>query len=455
MLSYVIELRETAASNINDVNWLNRRATRETDMTNDLANVNNGTNCDRLLYHTKAERNKYYWNNGSQTSYIRYGEVPTISTDPQQLVSHSFVLNYHGQHNSGSSWNENAAIRPGNYLHARIYTLLENKFTDDPTVSYKGETENGIHFDDVLSFSEITPEPPNVTHITLGLVLADGDLALLEGTPVIPVTPIVTEVIQFNSEGMLKVPSDTAKRANLKVNPDNDGYETVTIREYQLDGKCAIDTGGRSYEFQELDVDIPIYVDKLSRAINETEKNAITTTNVDGRDRLKLVDFAKTDADIQTLLDSRQTLSDPVDVFFLDIVDQLINTESYGAVFIPSKILMVASTEEPTTYQLQTRVKFFKNKIPPESVGDDNQEYNSNYLQESDVSNLQSSIGFINNQSQILCRLKPNGVEKNLHNRLFVYNGGYYDNPIASITKKRDVLLSLFTGYIYYKKTSN
>jgi hypothetical protein len=178
MLSYVIELRETAASNINDVNWLNRRATRETDMTNDLANVNNGTNCDRLLYHTKAERNKYYWNNGSQTSYIRYGEVPTISTDPQQLVSHSFVLNYHGQHNSGSSWNENAAIRPGNYLHARIYTLLENKFTDDPTVSYKGETENGIHFDDVLSFSEITPEPPNVTHITLGLVLADGDLAL-------------------------------------------------------------------------------------------------------------------------------------------------------------------------------------------------------------------------------------------------------------------------------------
>ena len=440
ILSYVIELRETATSDISEVNWLNRRATSQTDMTNDLANMDNSTNCDRLLYHTKAERNQYYWNNGSETSYIRYGEVPITSTDPQQLVSYSFVLNYYGQPNSGSSWNADAAIRPGNYLHARIYTLLENQFTDNPTVSNKGETENGIHFDDVLSFSEITPEPPNVTHITLGLVLADGDLELLEGTPVIPVAPIDMEVMRFNSERMLKVPSDPAKRANLNVNPHNDGFQNVKIREYKLDDDCAVDTGGRSYQLQlELDVDIPIYVDKSSRPFNNTDKNAIITTNVDGRNLLKLVDFAKTDEEIKTILNSRQTLSNPVDVFFLDIVDQLINTASYGAVFIPSTILLIESSDGRTNpYQLHTRVKFFQNKILPGSVGDNNQEYDdSDYTQESNLSNLQSSIGFIDDQSQISCRLKPNGETRRLRNRLLVYNGGYYDNPIASLTKKK------------------
>ena len=232
-LSYVIELRETATSNINYVNWLNRGATSPDDMTDELANVDNGTGCDRLLYHTKADRNQDYWNNGSQTSYVRYCEVPTISTDPQQLVSYSFVLNYYGQE-SGSSWNTNAAIRPGNYLHARIYTLLENQFTDVPTVSSGGETENGVHFDDVLSFSEITPEPPNVTHMTIGLVLADGDLELLEGTPVIPVASIVTEVLRVDSERMLKVPLSSSKQANLQVDPDNNGFQNVVIGEYDL-----------------------------------------------------------------------------------------------------------------------------------------------------------------------------------------------------------------------------
>jgi hypothetical protein len=130
-------------------------------------------------------------------------------------------------------------------------------------------------------------------------------------------------------------------------------------------------------------------------------------------------------------------------------------------VFIPSKILMItrSNTDEPTTneYQLQTHVKFFKNLIPSDSVGDQNQEYtDSDYTQAPSLYNLQRSIGFMGDQSQISCNIiigSESGPSSNPISLLKKYNGGYYDHPIASINKG-NVLENLFTGYIYYKKTS-
>ena len=484
-LSYVIELREASTANIAEVGFINRGGVANT-VTNALKVKDNAsTNCDRLLYHTHAGLNNSQSNGTGDGAFLRYGELPLVTTDEQNIVSYSFVLHYYPT-KGDTSWNTDAAIRPGNYLHARIYTLLENHMSDVPSVSQERKTENGVHFDDVLSFAEITPQPPTVTNITLGLVMADGDLedleaalpvTLLEGQEVAETNPVVTLVFRADGgEKMLKVPS-SARKSNLNRIPqqnrfpnadeDGDGYMNVSVSRHNTmqDDKgqqCVVGTSGGG-EYGQTNIltseDIPTYFRVLSTlyTFNETQLNNIEK-QVIRSDKLWLVyNFYKTTPQVQAMLATNEPVDlDPVNRFFFQCIKRLVNNGNMGALFIPSKILMVKNKNK-NEYQFETYIKQFGNKIPSGSTGTQNEtEYNNNvsqYTQTSNTQNLQKSIGFVGNQQSLTCRVeKLRSRSRELSNSEKMYSGGYYDDPIRNVFIPNH-LQQLFTGYIYYKTT--
>lgn len=457
VLTYVIELREASTPEVDKVNFIGRGGDVDTipEALKDTDNL--GSSCDRLLYHTHAILNSTRINNADGTSFLHFGESPTVTTNSHGVVLHSFILNYYGA-DSGNSWNENAAIRPGNYIHVKMYSLLESPTSSAPKVS-QNETANGIHFNDILSFSEITPIPPTVTKMTLGLVVVDGGLAMLEGTQVIETPAIITEIKQAGSiELMLKVPSGT-KENNLRNTPD-----VITVKEYTIESNCLRQVAGQTDYESTNPIDgkkVPKY-DRVVGAVFE-DKNTINPDYIDNstewNKKWLVTNFKKTDDEILSLRDDRYNIiNNPVDQFFLSIIDRLLLNSDVGAIFIPSTVLLFERTtiDGDTQYQLQTHITTFTTQIPDEGFGNHNEiEYKDNiseYTQTSNEDNLRTSIGFVDNQRRLSCWRDVNNTTHSLHTDKNKYYGGYYDNLIAGITNKTR-LKRLFTGHIYYKIT--
>lgn len=212
-ITYVIELRESDSSELNvSFDWVQYNIQEPSTPSDQLRRENN----DPLVPEKTLENNfygsgnlsrlLYYTHSASNSLGTFYGETPDLVTSISGVPRYFFTLRYNYEDTPSLNWNTNSKLKIGNYIHARITTILTNEY-NDINKSEPSFLRRGKKFNDLLSLSALQPEAPRVLTMSIGVVLGEDALVQLHGNS----RPIDESLrrIGFESseeEGYLKVP---------------------------------------------------------------------------------------------------------------------------------------------------------------------------------------------------------------------------------------------------------
>jgi hypothetical protein len=486
-LSYIIELRETEESESNQVAWTDwenlNNAALPHNPYDQLAQMNNdrtqtqtqktsihnfyGSNkkLSRLLYYTMALENSFE---------NLYGEVPTIVKTGEDL-RHIFFLSYSANAPIGTqrNWNQNAKVRVGNYIHARITTVLKNNYGQTKTSDQ--DYARGVEFNDLLSISQIAPSTPDIVSVRIGLVMADGLLELIEANP----RPVdepgrLFSFVNTTEEGYLFVPSATHLENFEKMNTGGLGsYVEANLCERATttrDGKkfAVIDDTEES-NFQCMtnwtNQKYPVY------SVLSQELTLGTTGIIDDHDMYTVVkDKLAMKISVRDLSPSiisdeyERNASDstapstPIQRLVKRLIDKLLRDDTVGAIFISSTVLCQEFTTDVEGVHgvLSVQYKLFKNQIEENvelTAGDGEKnvdEYitgKDNYLDTSSPAIQDTYIkafGWMGKQKQYKIRGTGRTTDK--------YIGG---NSFPINVNDPETIKSSFKGHIYAKVITN